>query len=185
MLASISPDSSQFFSVGVRIGCLLAKALRNSRSEGLAAPRPNSARTTDEVRMAPMTDWSLSRRRGDRRSSMMTDESKMTRSINVPFERSLIFVLLHQGFEALQRDDLAQGDVNGICAGFRAEDFYRLVCQFGVQADRCHGYGHGLSLISSYIHTRILVYTRQGFLWPLSKSKSPPCREERDKHERS
>src|ERR1700730_15755398 len=127
MLASISPDSSQFPSVGVKIGWFLAKAERNLRSEGVCAPRHNSAKPTEDVRIAPMTDWSLSRWRGDRRSSMMTDESKMTRSINVAFERKLPLVLLHQLLEALQRNDFAQGDVNGIGAGFRLEHSHGLV----------------------------------------------------------
>src|SRR5216684_1333590 len=133
-LESISPDSSQFFCVGVRTGWFLARAMRNLRSDGVAAPRHSSAKTTDDVRMAPVTDWSLSRWRGDRRSSMRIDESKMTRSINVRFERKLPFVLLHQLFETLERDNLAKRDVNGVCAGFRAEDFHGLVGQLSVQA---------------------------------------------------
>src|SRR5271166_6373622 len=141
----ISPDSSQFFCVGVRTGWFLANAVRNLRSEGVWAPLHNSAKTTDDVLTAPTTDRNLSRWRGDRRSSMMIDESKMTRSINVGFERKLPFVFLHQLLEALQRHDFAQGDVNGVGSRFRSEDLHGLVGQVGIQPDCGHGHSHDVT----------------------------------------
>src|ERR1019366_1584507 len=59
-------------------------------------------------------------------------------------------VLLHQVFEALERDDLAQRDVNGFGAGFRSQDFHGLVCQVSIETDGCHGYGH---LVTPRIYT--------------------------------
>ena len=65
----------------------------------------------------------------------MTDESKMTKSINISFERKLPFILLHQLFEALQPDDLTQGDVDGIGTGFCLKHFHGLVGEVGIKTD--------------------------------------------------
>src|SRR5580704_14693962 len=135
MLASISPDSSQFFCVGVRIGWFLARERRNLCSAGPATPRISSARTTDDVRTKPPTDAMLLRWRPVRASSTSTDVSKMMMSLIKSRERELARVLLHQGLKALQSDDFAEGDVDSVGAGFRAEDFYGLVGQLSVQTD--------------------------------------------------
>src|ERR1700676_680737 len=152
MLASISPDSSQFFSVGVKIGWFLAKERRNLCSARPITPRRSSARTTDDVRTRPSTDSIFFRWRPVRASSTRTDVSKMTMSLIKSGELQFSGVLLHQGLEALQRDDLAERDVNGISSGFRAEYFHGLVSKLSIQPDRCHGYGHS-------VLPRLCVYT--------------------------
>src|SRR5580700_2408244 len=135
ILASISPDSSQFSRVGVRTGWFLAKVRRNLCSEGPTTPRSNSARTTDDRRITPSTDSILFRWRPVRASSTSTDVSKMTTSLIESGKLEFAGVLLHQGFEALQRNDFAQSDVNGVSTGFRLEDSHGLVGQVRVQAD--------------------------------------------------
>src|SRR5579864_4356857 len=105
MFASISPDSCQFFCVGVRIGWFLAIARRNLCSPGPLTPRHSSARTTDDVRTKPFTDSILLRWRPVRASSTRTDVSKITMSLIESGELQFAGVLFHQGFKALQRDD--------------------------------------------------------------------------------
>src|SRR6266436_3400399 len=121
ILANISPDSRQFFCVGVRTGWLLAKVRRNLCSESPTTPRSNSARTTDDRRITPSTDSILLRWRPVRASSTSTDVSKMTTSLIESGKLEFAGVLLHQGLEALQPNDFAQGDVNSVGAGFRLE----------------------------------------------------------------
>src|SRR6266849_7832641 len=101
MLANISPDSSQFFCVGVKIGWFLARAPRNLRSSGPITPRSISARTTDDVRTKPCTDSILLRWRPVRASSTRTDVSKITMSLIKSGELQFAGVLFHQGLEAL------------------------------------------------------------------------------------
>src|SRR5258706_10711632 len=135
MLASISPDSSQFSRVGVRTGWFLAKVRRNLCSESPTTPRSNSARTTADRRITPSTDSILLRWRPVRASFTSTDVSKMTTSLIESGELEFAGVLLHQGLETLQPNDFAQRDVHGIRAGFRLEHPHGLVGQVRVQAD--------------------------------------------------
>src|SRR5271170_2557160 len=159
MRASISPDSSQFPCVGVKTGWFLAKVRRNLSSAGPLTPRSISARTTDDKRTTPSMDSILLRWRPVRASFTRTDVSKITTSLIESGKLEFAGVLLHQGLEALQPNDFAQGDVHGIGAGFRLEHSHGLVGQVGVEADRCHGHSHRASLFAD-IYTVADSYIR-------------------------
>src|ERR1700678_628300 len=134
ILASNSPDSSQFSSVGVKIGWFLARVRRNLCSADPLTPRSNSARTTDDIRTKPSTTSIFLRCRPVRTSSTSTDVSKMITSLIEPGKLEFAGVLFHQGLEALQRNDFTQSDMHGIGARFRLEHFHGLVGQVRVEA---------------------------------------------------
>src|ERR1019366_632961 len=130
----------------------LPRARRNSRSTGFTTPRHSAAMTTAEFRMTPFRVAIRCPKRPVRISSTRTDVSKMMTSLIETAEGELAFVLLHQSLEALQRDQFTKRDMDGFSAGLYAEKFFRLVGQFGVQADRCHGRGHRI-LVDFNVYT--------------------------------
>jgi hypothetical protein len=56
-------------------------------------------------------------------------------SLIKPGELQFAGVLFHQRFEALQRDDFPEGNMDGLGPGFHPEKFLRLICQVGVQTN--------------------------------------------------
>jgi len=50
-------------------------------------------------------------------------------------ERELALVLFHEGLEALERDDFAQRDVDGLGARFYTKNLGGFVGELGIEAD--------------------------------------------------
>jgi hypothetical protein len=111
------------------------ESAENLRSAAPLTARSNSARTTDDKRTTPSTDSILLRWRPVRASSTRTDVSKITTSLIESGKLEFAGVLLHQGLEALQPNDFAQGDVNRVGAGLRFEHLHSLVSQVRVEPD--------------------------------------------------
>jgi hypothetical protein len=69
----------------------------------------------------------------------------------VSHEGEFARVLFHQGPEALERDNLAQRDVNGLGAGFYTKDLGGFIGKLGIEADRGERDRHD-------IYTLLLLY---------------------------
>src|SRR5215813_2516018 len=147
MDARILPDSNQFFSVGVKIGCWRSNLWRNLRSEAFVAPRHNSARTTEHVLTGVERDSIRFSWIPVRRSSTKIDVSRIVTLLTFAGKCEFSSILSHQFLESLQSDDFLECQMNRLGSGFNSENLYCLVSQTSVQPDRSHSERHEISPI--------------------------------------
>src|SRR5882672_6276047 len=85
----------------------------------------------------------------------------MTRLPAMARELKLAGMLLHQFFEATERNNFAERRMYSFCPRLGMKNSRSFIGKLRIEPYRCHGYSHELSPRIIYIHNNKYVYTRK------------------------